>query len=50
MQETTLSKDDSRITKIDIKAEDFSQRYGFKPDTEARKTASAARQPGPTRA
>ena len=50
MQETTLSKDDSRITKIDIKAEDFSDRYGFRPDTDERKTffllCSAIRQCG----
>lgn len=50
MQETTLSMDDSRITKIEIKAEDFSERYGFKPDTDARKKffllCSAIRQCG----
>jgi len=52
MQETTLSKDDSRITKIEIKNEDFSDRYGFTPDSEARKTffklCSAIRQCGET--
>ena len=52
MQETTLSKDDSRITKIEIKNEDFSNRYGFTPDSEARKTffklCSAIRQCGET--
>ena len=52
MQETTLSKDDSRITKITIKDEDFSDRYGFTPDSEARTTffklCSAIRQCGET--
>ena len=52
MQETTLSKDDSRITKIEIKNEDFSDHYGFTPDSEARKTffklCSAIRQCGET--
>lgn len=36
MQETSLSKDDSRITKIVIVDEKPSARYGFEPDNEER--------------
>ena len=50
MQETTLSKDDARITIIDIKSEPYSDRYGFPADTDDRKSffrlCSAVRQCG----
>lgn len=50
MQETTLSKDDARITRIEIADEEFSSRYGFEPSTEDEKAffklCSAIRQCG----
>lgn len=50
MQETTLSKDDERITRIEISDEDYSSRYGFDPSTEEEKAffciCSAVRQCG----
>ena len=38
MQETRLSKDDPRITRIEIAEEDYSTRYGFEPSTGEEKT------------
>ena len=50
MQETTLSKDDARITKITVKEECYSDRYGFSTDTDSGKAfftlCSAVRQCG----
>ena len=50
MQETTLSKDDIRITKITVKEECYSDRYGFSTDTDSGKAfftlCSAVRQCG----
>ena len=50
MQETRLSKDDTRITRIEITEEDYSARYGFVPSTEDEKVffgiCSAVRQCG----
>ena len=50
MQETTLSKDDKTITRIEIVDEEYSDRYGFAPKTEEKKTffklCSAIRQCG----
>ena len=50
MQETSLSKDDKTITRIEIQDEQYSDRYGFKPDTDSRKAffklCSAIRQCG----
>ncbi len=50
MQETSLSKDDKTITRIEIADEDYSDRYGFMPDTDDRrrffKLCSAVRQCG----
>ena len=50
MQETTLSKDDVRITRITISEEEFSSRYGFEPSTGEEKSffklCSAIRQCG----
>ena len=37
MQETNLSKDDVRITKIVVNDEEYSDKYGFEPDTEEKK-------------
>ena len=37
MQETTLSKDDERITRIDIIEEAYSTRYGFDVSTDEEK-------------
>lgn len=37
MQETNLSKDDARITKIEIELEPYSQAYGFNVQTEEQK-------------
>lgn len=50
MQETSLSKDDARITRIVIEDEKPSARYGFEPDNDERKAffslCSAIRQCG----
>ncbi len=50
MQETSLSKDDKTITRIEIVNEDYSDRYGFSPKTEDQKLffrlCSAVRQCG----
>lgn len=50
MQETTLSKDDERITRIEITDEPFGFRYGFDPSTDDEKAffsiCSAIRQCG----
>ena len=50
MQETRLSKDDPRITRIEIAEEDYSTRYGFEPSSEDEKAffgiCSAVRQCG----
>ena len=50
MQETKLSKDDKTITRIEIKDEVLSNRYGFEPKTDSQKTffelCSAVRQCG----
>ena len=50
MQETRLSKDDPRITRIEIVEEDYSTRYGFEPSSEDEKAffgiCSAVRQCG----
>ncbi len=52
MQETTLSKDDKTITRIEIVDEKYSNRYGFEPKTEEQKIffklCSAIRQCGET--
>ncbi len=37
MQETNLSKDDSRITRIEIREENYSDRFGFTPDSDESK-------------
>ena len=50
MQETSLSKNDPRITNIEISNENYSSRYGFEPSTEEEKAffgiCSAIRQCG----
>ena len=50
MQETTLSKDDERITRIEISDEAYGTRYGFDPSTDDEKAffciCSAIRQCG----
>ncbi len=50
MQETSLSKDDLTITRIEIQDEQYSDRYGFSPKTDSQKAffllCSAVRQCG----
>ncbi|MBO4394412.1 MAG: hypothetical protein J5800_08720, partial [Spirochaetales bacterium] len=50
MQETTLSKDDKTITRIEIVDEEYSDCYGFEPNTDDKKAffklCSAIRQCG----
>ena len=45
MQETTLSKDDERITRIDIIEEAYSTRYGFDVSTDEEKAFSGSAAP-----